>query len=114
MVKFEISKFSISKNTLFWVFLTFIALYVAISLIVSGVLAGHIPFNHILYVVNIIVVVALLGKIQSPFVSELNCDVKRIHWQTLAMLLVIIVLLALLLVNVHGELGGAQNRFGID
>jgi hypothetical protein len=52
--------------------------------------------------------------VQSPFSSALNNEVKRIHWQLLAMVLIIIVLLALLLVNVHGELGGSQIRFGID
>ncbi len=111
VVKFEKAKFSFTKNTLFWVFLAFFATYVAISFIVSGILAGHLPFNHVLYVVNIIVVVVLWKKVKSPFSPASNHDVRRIHWQTLAMLLVIIVLLALLLVNVHGELGGAQTRF---
>jgi hypothetical protein len=114
VVKFEKIKFSFTKNTLFWVFLTFIATYVSISFIVSGILAGHAPFNHILYVVNIIVVVILWKMVQSPFSREPNNKVKRIHWQMLAMILIIIVLLALLLVNIHGELGGAQTRFGID
>jgi hypothetical protein len=114
VVKFEKTKFSFTQNTLFWIFLTFIAIYVAISFIVSGVLAGHIPFNHVLYVVNIIVVVALWRLVQSPFTSALNHDVKRIYWQMLAMVLIIIVLLALLLVNINGGLGGAQTRFGIE
>jgi lipopolysaccharide/colanic/teichoic acid biosynthesis glycosyltransferase len=52
--------------------------------------------------------------VQSPFSMEPNNKVKRIHWQMLAMILIIIVLFALLLVNIHGELGGAQTRFGID
>ena len=113
-VKFEKAKFSFTKNTLFWVFLMFFATYVAISFIVSGILAGHLPFNHVLYAVNIIVVVVLWKKVKSPFSPALNQDVKRIHWQMLAMLFIIIALLALLLVNIHGELGGAQTRFGID
>ena len=113
VVKFEKTKFSFTNRTLFWVFLAFFATYVAISFIVSGILAGHVPFNHVLYVVNILVVVVLWRMVQSPFSSALNHDVKRIHWQMLAMVLLIIVLLALLLVNIHGELGGAQTRFGI-
>lgn len=114
VVKFEKSKFSFTKNTLFWVFLTYFAAYVALSFIVSGVLAGHVPFNHVLYVVNIVVILALLSMPQSSFTSVLNNDVKRIHWKILTMILIFVVLLALVLVNIHDELSGSQNRFDIN
>lgn len=111
-VKFEKTKFSFTKNTLFWIYLIFMVAYVTISFIVSGILAGKVPFNHVLYVVNIVVIVILLRSVQSPFSKELNHNLHRIHWQTLAVVLTAIVLLALLLVNIHGELSGAQTRFG--
>jgi hypothetical protein len=114
VVKFERTKFSYTKNTVFLIYLTFISVYVAVSFIVSGVFAGKVPFNHVLYLVNIGVVLALLGRIQTPFSKELNSGITRIHLQVLAMVLITIVLLAVLLVNIHGEIGGSQNRFGLN
>ena len=113
VVKFEIMKFSFSKSTVFFIYLTFILLYVAISFIVSGVFAGNVPFNHVLYVVNIGVVLLLLRRIQTPFSSELNSGIKRKYIQVMAMIIIVIVLLAILLVNIHGGLGGSQTRFGL-
>jgi len=97
-----------------FIYLTFFSVYVAISFIVSGILAGNVPFNHVLYVVNIGVVLFLLTRIQTPFSKELNSCIKRWHLQVLAIILVAIVLLAVLLVNIHGDLGGSQTRFGLN
>jgi hypothetical protein len=111
VVKFEKSKFVISQNTILMVFLTFLSVYVAVSFIVSGVLAGKLPFNHVLYVVNIAVIMFLLRFVKNPFAVKLNQYLKINHLRFLATILVIIVLLALLLVNIHGELNGFHNRF---
>ena len=92
--------------------MAFISVYVAISFIVTGVFAGKVFFNHVLYVVNIVVVLALLSIIQNPFSKELDSGIKRKHAQVLAVVLIVIVLLAVLLVNIHGELAGSQVRFG--
>ncbi|HSO87303.1 MAG TPA: hypothetical protein VLQ91_12170 [Draconibacterium sp.] len=113
VVKFEKAKFSFTKNTVFFTYLTFISVYVAISFIVSGIFAGNVPFNHVLYVVNIGVVLVLLRRIQTPFSSELNSGIKRKYIQVMAMIIIVIVLLAILLVNIHGGLGGSQTRFGL-
>ena len=110
--KFEKSKFSFSKNTVLFTYLAFISVYVAISFIVSGVFAGEVPFNHVLYVVNIGVVLALLKGIQNPFSKESNSHMQKVHLLKLAMVLIVIVLFALLLINIHGELSGSQSRFG--
>ena len=112
-VKFEKLKFSFSERTILFIYLSFISVYVAISFIVSGIFAGSVPFNHFLYVVNIAVVLVLLRLVQNPFSKELNSGLKRKHLLVLAITLIIIVLLALLLVNIHGELGGSQTRFGL-
>ena len=112
VVKFEKTKFSFSKRTVLFTYLAFISVYVAISFIVSGVFAGKVPFNHVLYVVNIGVVLALLKGVQNPFSKELNYSINKKHLQVLAAVLIVIVLLALLLINIHGELGGSQSRFG--
>ena len=112
-VKFEKIKFSFTKGTVLFIYLTFFSVYVAISFIVSGIFAGNVPFNHVLYVVNIVIVLVLFRLVQNPFSKELNSGLKRKHLLVLAITLIIIVLLALLLVNIHGELGGSQTRFGL-
>jgi hypothetical protein len=111
VVKFEKSKFSFTKTTVFFIYLTFISVYVAVSFIVTGIFGGKVLFNHILYVVNICVVLFLLSKIQDPFLKEPDSGITEKHLQVLIIVLVFIVLLAVLLVNVHGELGGSNNRF---
>jgi hypothetical protein len=113
VVIFEKEKFSFTKSIVFFTYLTFISVYVAISFIVSGIFAGNIPFNHVLYVINIGVVLVLLRRIQTPFSSELNSGIKRKYLQTLAMIIIVVVMLAIVLVNIHGELGGSQTRFGL-
>jgi hypothetical protein len=113
VVIFEKEKFSFTKSIVFFIYLTFISVYVAISFIVSGIFAGNIPFNHVLYVVNIGVVLVLLRRIQTPFSSELNSGIKHKYLQTLAMIIIVVVMLAIVLVNIHGELGGSQTRFGL-
>lgn len=111
IAKFEKTKFNFTGKTVFMTYLTFITVYVAISFIVSGVFAGTVPFNHILYVVNIGVVVLLLAKIRNPFSEIVNPGLKQIHFFVFVLILISIVLLAFILINVHGELGGSQTRF---
>jgi len=111
VVKFEKSKFYFTKNTVFLIYLTFISVYVAVSFIVTGIFAGKVLFNHILYVVNIGVVLVLLSRIHDPFSKESDSVLTKRHTQMLVIVLVIIVLLSVLLVNLHGELGGSHNRF---
>ncbi len=111
IVKFEKTKFSFTKNTLVLIYLAFISVYVAESFIVTGVFAGIVHFNHILYVVNIGIVLILISRIKDPFYRELSSGLKRVHLHALVAVLIIIVLLAVVLVNIHGELGGST-RFG--
>jgi hypothetical protein len=111
VLKLENSKFNITKNTVFLLYITFISVYVAISFIVSGVLGGVILSNHVLYVLNIAALLIMLRKNQSPFSNELTSGLTKKHVIFLVSILALILLLALILVNIHGELGGAQIRF---
>jgi hypothetical protein len=111
-VKFEKMKFNFTKSTVFVTYLTFISVYVAISFIVTGVLAGVVLSNHILYLLNIGVVLFLLTKIHNPFSINPISDLKQKHFLFLIVILTIILLLALLLINLHAELEGSQIRFG--
>lgn len=109
--KLEKTKFNISRNTVFFVYLTFISVYVSISFVVSGVLNGVILSNHILYVINIAIVLLLLRGNQSPFSNELTSVLTKKHLFFLILTLTTILILSVILVNFHGELGGAQIRF---
>ncbi len=109
--KFEKTKFSFSKKSVFLIYIIFISLYVFVSFIVTGVLAGIVLSNHILYVLNIVVVLIVLRSNQNPFSNELNSVLTKEHLLFLVLVLTSILLLALILVNFHGELGGAQISF---
>ncbi len=114
VAKFEKTKFSFTKGAVLIIYISFFSVYVTISSIVSGIFAGNVTFNHILYVINIGVVLILLTRIQSPFSVELNSEVKQAHWMVFAMVLISVIVLAFVLVNLHGELGGSQTRFGLN
>ncbi len=111
VMKLEKSKFNITKKAVFLIYITFISVYVAIGFIVSGVLGGVIPSNHVLYVLNIAVLVILLSKNQSPFSDTITSALTKKHVIFLVSIVVLILLLAFILINIHGELGGAQIRF---
>ncbi|HPE76232.1 MAG TPA: hypothetical protein PLC80_09085 [Draconibacterium sp.] len=111
ILKLENLKFNITKKTVFLLFITFISVYVAISFIVSGVLGGVIPSNHVLYVLNIAVILIMLYRNQSPFSNALTSALTKKHAIFIALTLAVILLLAVILVNIHGELGGSQTRF---
>ncbi|MBK6285344.1 MAG: hypothetical protein IPF54_24230 [Draconibacterium sp.] len=111
VLKLEKSKFNITKKAVFLLYITFISVYVAISFIVSGVLGGVIPSNHILYLLNIAVLLILLRKNQSPFSDTITSALTKKHVIFLVSIVVLILLLAFILSNIHGELGGAQIRF---
>ncbi len=114
VLKLESSKFNITKNTVLLVLLTFISVYVAVSFIVTGVLAGVVLSNHILYILNIVIVIILLRGNQNPFSTELTSVFTKNNIFFLVLVLIVILLRALILVNFHGELGGAQIRFQLN
>jgi hypothetical protein len=111
VMKLEKSKFNITKKAVFLLYITFISVYVAISFIVSGVLGGIIPSNHVLYLLNIAVILILLRKNQSPFSNTPTSVLTKKHVIFLVSILSLILLLAFILINFHGDLGGAQIRF---
>ena len=111
-IKFEKSKFVMTKNTVFWVYLSFISCYVFVSFIVTGIFGGKVYLNHFLYLVNIGVVLVLLRSIRNPFSVNLNTGISLNYLRALAIVITIIVMLALILVNIHGDMGGSQTRFG--
>ncbi len=93
-------------------FIVYFAAYILISYCVTGAYSGLFHLNHHLYIVNFIVVLILLGKRLPAFhgnpVPEFNC--KR--WLSYTIVIVsVIILLSFVAIKLHGQLGGANDRF---
>jgi len=95
-------------------FFVFLAVYILISYMVTGLFAGKMELNHHLYILNIIVIFMLVRK-ERPAMFELVSDkVNSKKWLTyLIVVLIFIALLAVIAINSHGDIGGA-NRFPVN
>jgi len=96
-------------------FFVYLAVYILISYMVTGLFAGEMELNHHLYILNIIVIFMLVRK-ERPAMFELVSDkVDSKKWFAyLIVVLIFIALLAVIAINTHGELGGAHNRFPVN
>jgi lysylphosphatidylglycerol synthetase-like protein (DUF2156 family) len=93
-------------------FAVYLSAYTVISLIVTGAFRGIILSNHVLYVVNIILVFLLLRNHVSAFWPQPTSGIKTAKWVQLSLaIVVIIVVLAFISVHLHDEMPGAHNRF---
>lgn len=93
----------------------YLSVYMTMSYLVTGLLAGKTSLNHHLYVLNILAVFMLyrLGKFKMPETFSDAINGKK--W--LAYLIIILALLAVLSIiamNIHGELPGGHNRFPLE
>ncbi len=88
-------------------------LYIILSYLKTGVLAGKFLLTHQLYVANYIAIFLLLRKTASPF--DEKCTVQRLNFAKyriwLLGILIFIALLALVSVSIHDGLPGAHDRF---
>jgi hypothetical protein len=99
------------KDTIFF-FMLYFGAYIFISYCVTGAFSGIFHLNHHLYIVNYIVVMVLLGKKFPAFFDHSGLSIKGTRWLLyLAAVLVIIFVLAVILINIHGELNGSHTRF---
>ena len=108
-VKLEKLNFNSGKNTVRVLFISALTVYVAVSFIVTGVFFGKVLSNHILYLVNIIIVILLMQQNGYPFFSNPGTGVNKRTLILLPAILMVILLLGLILVNIHGEIGGANH-----
>jgi hypothetical protein len=93
-------------------FILYFAAYIFISYCVTGAFSGIFMLNHHLYVANIVVVLVLLGKGFPAFFQQNVIEIKGTKWLIyIAAVVAIILVLALILINIHGELNGANTRF---
>jgi hypothetical protein len=84
-----------------------------VSFLVTGALGDQFHSNHFLYLLNLLVAIVLMIRVSNPFVLNTEYDLKigKKHLFFLITVLVIIILLAFVLISMHGELGGSHNRF---
>ncbi len=110
--KFLKGKITFERRDVMVIFIVYLAAYISISYIVSGVFAGRFPLNHQLYWVNFILILWLMGKQFPPFFNNPVSDIPVTRWFLYVVgVIIIISLLAFISVNSHGVMGGAHERF---
>lgn len=84
-------------------------LYIAYSFLITGAFMSDYRIEQYLYVANILVITALLGKIKLGFADQ---GVNFGRWAiALLVVLIFMALITLVAINSHGELNGMNRRF---
>lgn len=96
-------------NDLFILLAGHLGLYIVFSYLITGAWLSAYRIEQYLYFVNLVIILAFIGKTRPEFtVVDINASV----WvRGFIALIIFIGVLALILINVHGELKGAQTRF---
>ncbi len=93
----------------------YLIVYMIASYLVTGLFAGHAELNHHLYIVNLLVIYLLSRKETNAMLDTVTDRVEPRRWFVyLVVIIVILSILSVILVNNHGELGGAHNRFPVN
>ena len=109
------SKHSFKRQDVMVLFILYFASYIFISYCVTGAFSGIFMLNHHLYVINFIVVLVLSGQRFPAFFEHHGSDISGTKWlQYFTAIIVIIIILTLILINIHGEMNGANARFPYD
>lgn len=107
-------KTEFGRKDVLWLFGVYLAAYISCSYIVSGIFAGTLLLNHHLYWLNFAVILWLTGKKHWAFFEQPEIEINTKKWLFyVACVVVIILVLAVILVNMHDELGGAHDRFPV-
>ncbi|MEQ9581765.1 MAG: hypothetical protein RIM68_06340, partial [Arenibacter sp.] len=95
-------------------FFTMLITYTFMSYAVTGIFGGEMHLNHHLYVLNIILIFALLrfNNLQFNYTEMDKVDLKKWFFYLL-IVLGVLAILALIAINVHGDLGD-RNRFPVN
>ncbi len=106
------SKNSFDRKNVLLLFVIYFSAYIIISYCVTGLFRGVFVLNQHLYVVNFIVVLILTGKHSPAFLMHPLPDINGKKWfQYLVVIVSAVIILALISINIHGEMAGAHNRF---
>ena len=106
------SRDSFKRKDVLVLFILYFASYIFISYCVTGAFSGTFLLNHHLYVANILAVLVLLGQRFPAFIEHHGLEASGAKWFLyMAVVLGIVLVLALVLINIHGEINGANARF---
>lgn len=111
----KLNKTPFNKNQVMSFFILLFSVYMILSYILKGVFAGNAELNHHLYLVNIIVIYLLSKKANPAIFDSVTEKVITTRWIIyLAIIVVVLAALALIAINIHGDMGGSHNRFPIN
>jgi len=96
-------------------FFIYLAVYIFISYIVTGIFAGRSGLNHHLYILNFIVIWFLVKKERQAMFEILTDRIDTKKWSVfLIVVIIFIAVLTLIAINSHGDLSGSHNRFPVN
>lgn len=93
-------------------FVIYFSAYIFFSFIVTGAFSGIIMSNHLLYLLNFIVILFLLRKHYPAFFNFADNELQKENWLLYFIFIIFVILiLAFICIHLHGELNGAHSRF---
>lgn len=103
------------KKDVVFFFLTYLIVYIFISYAITGLFAGNMSLNHHLYLFNVILVFVLMSKNYEAVFKTVSDNVDTKKWFYFLLIIVLfIAILSFIAINIHGEVGGAHNRFPVN
>jgi hypothetical protein len=107
------NEFVLGRQVVLRLFLCYLSVYIIFSYIVTGAFSGIFMSNHLLYVVNFIVILFFMYKYLSPIpIGHQYSDLRTVNWPLyFASIVSVILFLAFISIHLHGELKGVQSRF---
>jgi hypothetical protein len=105
--KNELVQYSAKEVKLF--LSTHFALYTIFSLLITGAIVSTYRIEQYLYLVNYAVILFVLPKLNPVFDPM---EINKNKWaRNFLLVLLILAVLAMVAINIHGEMNGAQKRF---
>ena len=93
-------------------FAGYFGVYILISYLVTGALAGQFHLNHHLYIINFIIILLLLRNRKTDWTKTSFRQINYIQYRMILLgIILLLALLAIVSVNMHDGIPGAQNRF---
>ncbi|HLT50860.1 MAG TPA: hypothetical protein VKZ93_02820, partial [Arenibacter sp.] len=109
----KLKKKNFSKRDVAYVFFILLFAYTSVSYLVTGLFGGIMEITHHLYLINILVLFIVYRIKTEPIVyGNAGIDIKRWIFFLLASV-VFMALLAVLAINLHGDIGG-HDRFPLN
>ncbi|GAA4469118.1 hypothetical protein GCM10023189_55570 [Nibrella saemangeumensis] len=107
--KYYAEQASLSYTGIRLFFLSHFSLYTLLSLLITGAFLSPYRPEQYIYLVNLLIIGLLIGKARHGFSPH---GIKAGKWATgLAIVVIFIAILAMILINSHEEMTGAQRRF---